>query len=417
MKKLLANLTIILITNSALIAQADFRKGYLVKQNGDTLNGYVNFQKETVNNSVCNFKRFEIAIPVNYTPYKIKAYGIDGGKQFVSVIYNEKRLFAEYLIKGKVSLLYLKPNRFFIYGENNLVELKNGKTINQLSNKQYNNYKDYLKDLFNNPENLSIDSSKLEEKSLIALVKQYNISINSDYEIPIRPKEKKLISDYSLIKSSKVNIGVLGGLGLFTFKPTESVDYLSFLKTADYKTETTPLIGLYVKGKFSRMHPNWSFQTNALYQESSLHGVASGASYYGSQNFDDIFIDFKTIKLSFHLNYEINIKQLSILPHLGIGYNLRFNTDYYRYKELMDKSQKTVMTYKYTEDVKVCSKCPSYTAGVSFEYKLSSARRLQLNIDYDHIPKVVEAEDKSGNDNTLFKGYGRDILITLGIAL
>lgn len=422
MKKLLTNLAFIFVFTTTMIAQADYRKGYVVKLNGDTLFGFVNFQKEAVNNSTCNFKRFDIAIPVNYSPEKLKAYGIFGGKQYLSANIHGKQIFIEYLVKGKLSLLYLNRGgeHFYIYSENTkLVELKAGKTLDPNDNQVYDRYKDFLSEKLK-PGDYSnlIQNSRLDIRSLVGLISSYNENLNFAYVVPERPKGKSLVKDYNLLGTNKFHVGIMGGTSLYKFAPSVKKDLYFYMTNADFGWDPSPIEGIFVKWNVSRARPQWSFQTNLLYHEVSLYGFSKHAKPTNKDLmlYDDVFVDFKEMKIQFQVNYALLKSNFNVLPHFGIGTSKRFSPTFLRYYEELNTTNNIVKSSEF-RDVEV--KGSEYVAigGITFEYKLSDARSVFMNLDYEYGSKLIDVKDQAYYKDIEFKPRGTTINITFGVTL
>lgn len=422
MKKFLTNIVFILLIGHVALAQTDFQKGYIVKQNGDTLRGYVNFQKEAQNYTICNFKRFEIAFPIHYSPEKLIAYGIDGGKQYFAANINGKSHFIEYLVKGKVSLLYLNKGgqHYYIKGVGEkITELKSGKTMDQVSNQTYDRYKEYLLEKMKTEVlTETINNSKLEINSLTALVKQYNELSNVAYEIPHRPSEKSILKDYSIIGTNKVKFGILGGATIYTFYSTATLKEYDYIAKADFKPVFSPIGGLFLKGIFTRSLPRLSFQTDILYQKVSLYGFSNYKNSSSStlELYNDIFMDFDVVKFRGNISYSFFSSSFRVLPHVGISYNYLSKPDYKRFYEQYTTTTNVVKSYEYS-DLKIKNAELSLVGGLTFEYQLSSARLLFLNIDYDFGSKVIEDVVVQNGSKVALTGHASGLTFMLGLSL
>lgn len=422
MKKLLTNLAFIFACTTAVIAQADYRKGYVVKLNGDTLFGFVNFQKEAVNNSTCNFKRFDIAIPVNYSPEKLKAYGVFGGKQYLSANIHGKQVFIEYLVKGKISLLYLNRGgeHFYIYSENSkLVELKAGKTLDPNDNQVYDRYKDFLSEKLK-PGDYSalIQNSRLDIRSLVGIIKSYNEQLNYAFVVPERPKGKSMLKDYNLLGTNKIHLGIMGGASFYKFSPVLKSSKFFYMTNADFGWDTSPIGGIFLKWNVSRVRPQWSFQTNLMYNEVSLYGYSEHLHPLNSnlKLYDDVFFDYKELKIQFLVNYSLLRSNFNILPHIGIGTSKRFNPTFFRFYEELNTTTNIVKSSEF-RDVKIKSTEYAAIGGITLEYKLSDARSVFMNLDYEYGSKLVDVKDQDYYKDLEFKPRGTTINITLGITL
>lgn len=166
-------------------AQDDFRKGYIIKNNNDTIPRLVFFQK---NNSMCKFKFFDIAIPITYSPESIKEYGIYNISAFRTVDYKSEKVFATYLVKGSYNLVYYKKaKQFYVTDNNGNICILSDNEI-EFNDKKYSDYKALLNDLIKNKNTLTekINTSKPDQENLtdifVSYHKQNDISYKRFYE-------------------------------------------------------------------------------------------------------------------------------------------------------------------------------------------------------------------------------------------
>lgn len=421
MKRLLTNLAFIFLCSTALIAQADYRRGYIVKLNGDTLRGFINYQKEAVNNSTCNFKRFEIAIPVNYSPENLKAYGINGGKQYLSTYVNGRRFFIEYLVKGEISLGYLNRSgqHFFLLAKDEKpVELKSGRMTDENTGIAYERYRDFLKDkLVPGDHSVLIQESKLEQASLIELVSRYNEKLNYVYSIPKRPKDKNLIHDYNLLGTNKFHFGLIGGTSFYSFNPgVKKGNY--FMTKCDFNVKPNPTGGVFFRWNISRARPNWSFQTNLMYQKVSLYGFSkrSSSTMKFVSYYDDVFIDFKEVRLAGMLNYSLLSGKYKLVPHAGVVYCYRNSPTYLHFFEELNTFYNIVKSSEY-KDVKIKSGDIFALGGITLEYQISPARSFFLSADYQFGKGFFDIDSNKTLKNLGFSATSSLISLTFGVSL
>jgi len=194
MKKLLFTaflLSIYLLAN----AQTDFRKGYIITSNLDTIRGTVDFRGDMKNSENCIFKNNEDKT-TTYHPGEIYGYRFENGKYYISKFVKEKNgtvknLFAEFLVEGAKDLYYFRDMAGFHYlldyKSDTLTEIpydvkdirKDGKDY-QYESKQYIGY---LKEYFKDCPSLyaEIDRIKKPEfNNLIKLTKDYHYKTCSD---------------------------------------------------------------------------------------------------------------------------------------------------------------------------------------------------------------------------------------------
>ncbi len=99
----------LLFTTGLLKAQTDFRPGYIIKISGDTLLGEIDYRGDLLMSSVCKFKDKENTIK-DYFPNDISVFRFIDSKYYVSREINHRKVFLEYLIKGKINIYYMRDD-------------------------------------------------------------------------------------------------------------------------------------------------------------------------------------------------------------------------------------------------------------------------------------------------------------------
>ena len=107
---LLAFLGVFFFVNQAF-AQTDFRQGYVITLQHDTLKGYIDYASSSLNSQRCLFKPTLTGKEQIFHPAEIYGYRYTDSKFYVSKNIKLKdsvsrSIFAEYLIEGKVSVYY-----------------------------------------------------------------------------------------------------------------------------------------------------------------------------------------------------------------------------------------------------------------------------------------------------------------------
>ena len=416
----LINVSLLLILAQFVCAQTDFQSGYIVKLNGDTLHGLVNFQKEALNISSCNFKSFEIAVPFRYAPENIKGYGIIHGKQYISITLQQKHFFAEYIVQGKISLLYLtkKGKQYFILlPDGNTVELKSGKTTDQKANKTYEHYKDFLLESMK-PVDLKeeIQNSRLELNSLSELIINYNKLAKVSYRVPQRPTNKMVLKDYSILGSKNIRFGILGGVTSFQFAVSGNDYYYDYITKASFHKDITPIGGIYLTGSLSKRIPELSFQASLMYQKISILGTNEIIKYPTLIYYDDFLLNLSRVKFQTTINYAVKLPNWTLKPHIGLGFNRLIKSSYQHVSERFDSNANIVTTFT-DNNITLNASHFSYLGGITFEYPLFSARILSITMDYEHENKVIDNKMNDYSGEVLLKGSASEITVTLGITL
>ena len=191
----------LLLLSIKLYSQTDFRKGYLITNDNDTLHGFIDYRSEHLNCAKCVFKIELDDKSVTYLPGEIKAYRFIDDKYYISSYIGalQKEVFLEYLIDGIVDLFYYRElqDKFYFVSkeeseyhllENEEIEtVIDGKTYVRTSNKHigllnyfFSDSKEVLK---------KVNNVELKHKSLIEIAKDYHNDVCSDQECMIFEKK------------------------------------------------------------------------------------------------------------------------------------------------------------------------------------------------------------------------------------
>ncbi|MFO7756640.1 MAG: hypothetical protein R6V34_11725 [Bacteroidales bacterium] len=112
MKNILSSAVLMMLAIISANAQADFRPGYIITNEFDTIHGYINNRGEIKNSVVCSFKTDEDSDAEDYEPGQIFGYRFENGKYYITkeapVNGDEQTLFLEYLVDGIADLYYFR---------------------------------------------------------------------------------------------------------------------------------------------------------------------------------------------------------------------------------------------------------------------------------------------------------------------
>lgn len=99
-KYILLTLVIIIFHIDGIQAKSDFRDGYIITINKDTIFGKINYGSESINSKLCIFKT--ATGTTEYTPAQIFGYGFVNDRYFSSQILKDR--FVEVLVEGEINL-------------------------------------------------------------------------------------------------------------------------------------------------------------------------------------------------------------------------------------------------------------------------------------------------------------------------
>lgn len=215
MKPLIFVAVVLLFHSNCTYGQYDWKQGYIISNNGDTLRGYIDYRVMATNHKACYFKSSEEGETEIYTPNEIRGYRFINGNIFVS-----KPLatwgFLELLIEGKASIyrFFDSKERFYIEKDGKLTELLNSETTLRINNNEYyREKKEYIGTLAillqDADINKEIQRTNFDDKSLIRIAKTYNNKMCPDEKGNVY--EKKTIV-------GNLDIGLTFGRNIKTFE-------------------------------------------------------------------------------------------------------------------------------------------------------------------------------------------------------
>jgi hypothetical protein len=203
---------------TSCFSQNDWKNGYIIKVQGDTIHGFINNRNSKNNSKLCYFRNEEKGETQILTPEDILGYRFVDGKFFISKSIEGLELgipvFLEFLVKGKVNVYHYKNEKDIYYAEKDgkIYELKNTKKIANINNVDYfrenKEYIGLLTALFVDADmQKDIQQSKLQIHSLISIAKEYHDKVCTDEQCIVYEKREKPID---------VNYSVYAGLSLNT---------------------------------------------------------------------------------------------------------------------------------------------------------------------------------------------------------
>jgi len=296
-------------TNSISEAFNDFRSGYVILQNNDTLFGEIDYRNDIEMSKVCHFKKEMQNEVIKYLPKEIKGYRFINSKNFISREIKEsdgkkKLVFLEFLINGKLCVYYYRDiNSVHYYIEKdgeNLIELPYDEGIKIGEDGLHHYYKStkhigILNYYTNDAPQLESEILEMKEpdhKSLIKLAKDYHKAVCGDYSCIVYVKNE---SDIHLKVELFAGNLLVGNL-------------LSHTIVSD----SYFVSGINLKFWLPRINENIYFKTGVQFMKLKLAGYYDAYKYYGVVN---------QAYLKFPLQFEYLYPKGIIQPRIGYGYN------------------------------------------------------------------------------------------------
>jgi len=96
---------------TATLAQGNFKRGFIITNEGDTVSGWIDFRTDARNMQVCNFRETEMGATRTFFPGQIFGYRFyEEGKFYVSreIVINDvpRTVFLEFILQGNMNLFY-----------------------------------------------------------------------------------------------------------------------------------------------------------------------------------------------------------------------------------------------------------------------------------------------------------------------
>jgi hypothetical protein len=311
-------------------AQLNYRNGYVITLQNDTLFGKINDGGSICNTKVCLFKSGIKSKKVKYYPADIKAYRFDGGKYYVSqklITKGEsKSVFTEVLLDGKISLYTDLSSLNMKY----YLEMEDG-TLTGLSNKNFRVqyqpdldklvygkkywlickvFRDTLYSVFKASEKIQkqVDFVAYNHESLIKITKAY---LNETC------KENGCIKYEKDFKESRSRFGAFVGMQMSNIIIKES------LLNSDAEGYKSDIINSFPIGVFCNF-PISIINDRLLIQ---IEVITNSINYKSFGYLDKInrltSIKYKTLGIPLMVKYEISNKKLS--PTIAFGKETSFN--------------------------------------------------------------------------------------------
>ncbi|MCB8994678.1 MAG: hypothetical protein H6538_03615 [Bacteroidales bacterium] len=291
--------------------QANYKEGYIITWEGDSLFGYIKSKGIKKMGTECLFKANSKDDAISYFPSDIQSYRFLNGKYYVSkkVVLNgiPQYVFLEFLINGKADLYSFKDEnniQYYIQNEgDSLIELLNTEVERIIQDEHFilekKEYIGLLKNTFSDYPSIYPEIEKLnfETEQLIKITKDYHNLVCEDYSCIIYKKDTKV----------KTQIGFMTGPLYSTLISDSRPAAIDLLKKEEL---------------------NWkpSFSFYLLFSQKNLFGFHERLSFNINSGFRQITYD----SLNIHLNqknlnipvyFEYSIFNTAITPVISFGIN------------------------------------------------------------------------------------------------
>lgn len=301
MRKMLS--TVLLAACMAAGAQVNPKEGYIITLQGDTIHGTVDYRTEAINARKCRFLAQGEQQFREYAPADISGYRLTGnGAYYVSRTFDvegtSKTVFAEYLLKGGVSLYYLNDDGvgyyFFADEQGRVASMKKDETLYRTGEEgvkaKRENMREATQMFAKSPKAMGqLWSSDYQTQDLMRMTREYNEEYCTEAGECIQ-----FMTDERKRSAGRFRFRVEAGLQMNTVVVSPLADY-SYL--ADRKFHVThPTIGVGVDLSFPRFSQGLTAQ--AMVSIGKIKGTEDGMS--DTRAVKDMY-QFEAISLSGHI--------------------------------------------------------------------------------------------------------------------
>lgn len=400
-----------------VMGQDNFKKGYVITLENDTLFGKINDAGGYKNSRMCMFKPYKKHKVTEYLPGEIKGYRMTGDKYYVSKPVGDKEgtkyKFIEVLIEGPVNLYHDRRSTekaFYIQKKDgDLIPLNY--EVGQLRYKSEDNamviysptytlhnriYQDTLRYVFNDSKKVvnQVETLDYDAKSLKNITKDY-----------IADKYHSLdgISYERNLNMYRPHVGIYGGMQLtdIEFLPSKLGKYAKAEPHSIMaKRFNTYPVGIFVNFPFPMLNDKLSFQLELTGNWMNYDEIYDEST---SLNEDTVGVSTKSFGIPLMIKYDLF--RGFITPSIGIGksFNFVYDSEITGFnKEVPDPDESGVKVKSNELIVHPVQKGGWFgQAGISF--KLSPALSLFADVRYTYLKSlIIEKGLENASYNTLY---------------
>ena len=325
-------------TGISLYAQSNYKQGYVITNENDTINGLIDFRTDRANSNVCKFKKSEKSDEQVFHPGEILGYRfIKEMKYYVSRTVEidkiKQTVFLEYLVQGIKDLYFYSGDKNYYFIENEdgsllSVTQEPDKIIDDKIKVDYK-YKGALAYIFRDCKSVykKIDKATLDRSSMIKLTRQYHSEMCS-------PGEECIVfeNDYKKV-FLKLDFSLFGGFQYMDYL-YENTELIRFGSAKSF----SPIVGGVINVSNPRITESISLQAGI-----SLSSIKGSNEYTFEQKNYEKF-NFDALMTSGNLGLKFTYPRWKLRPSIeaNINYCRLFNTSTTLYSEkyVVDKINK-----------------------------------------------------------------------------
>lgn len=317
-------------------AQSNYLPGYIIKSEGETVRGFIDFQEWRINPKKIRFKADESEKATTMTVKTIKGFGIDEKESYVrrtvdvniapiklnalttfrEPIFEKRIVFLRILVEGKANLYFLndavgKEHYFIEKNDLPAEELIYTEYFKMIKGKRvvipFEQYKGQLNEVLSDCEQLFflVKDAEYKRRDLVAIFEGYNTCDSASGPISTEREKVKIL----------VESGVLVGLGANKLGFTGITKYN--LEDMDFDISPAYSFGAYLTLLGDRSRGRYALRNELIY-----NSIGGSAHYEDIQSEDvytisDVKLNLGYLQLNTLFRYTIPTKKLK--PYINVG--------------------------------------------------------------------------------------------------
>ncbi len=315
-------------------AQMDFRKGYVITNDNDTLKGYVDYRTL----EICSFKETpENKDHKTFMPGEIRGFGFEFNRWFVSKTVNANdNFFLEILVRGPASL-YEYDDIFYLETQDTILPLKTKSKTTQMSNTtgkfKFREYIGIINFLLKDcpPDIRLLNRMKYRKESFIEIVEEYDQCVSGNY-----------YTYRSTLPRTLKRYGVTAG---YVCSVLRHVPYswhnLYYLEGDQPEYSNSIMVGGTVNFTFTRLINNFSLLTGVymMFSDFKVNQVLTDPTGIYAHPGDTIYVNGKIkigeLMLPVGFQYTFNKKTITPFINTGINFTIKIKNDTYGTAEIV----------------------------------------------------------------------------------
>lgn len=302
-------------------SQENFKKGYIIRQGGNTLSGLVDYREGFRSYRICQFKSLPDQSIATYTPDDIMGYGLTNGRAFQTreikdAARNKSVVFLDVKVVGLISLYKHEGSLFVQKAGDSLQRISNDKTEKLMNGKlvarSSNQHIAVLSTLLFDCVSLRERTQNVSfiERNITALLEDYNVC---------RGAENVTLN--ATKPWAKVMIGLTAGLHLSTLEVKQLTHKYVHL-AGKYEMTRTPMIGVSFDVLAPRLSERLSFHGAVLYLRPT-YKLDKVLQYSLSKHSNQVEIN--TNQLKFPVGFRYTFPGEKVAPYLNFGISTTIN--------------------------------------------------------------------------------------------